>query len=550
MSAFLDLRPGTVFADDFRIERALAEGGMGAVYVAEQLSTGKRRALKVMHPQLVPDERSRRRFVEEARVGSRIESEHVVEVVAAGVDTGSGVPWLAMELLDGADLDARVRDGGPMAPAAALGVLEQIGHALGHAHARGIIHRDLKPENVFVARSRRMGGEEVVKILDFGIASTVAESRTAATVTSAIGSPLWMAPEQAQPGAQLRPATDVWALGLIAFFLLTGKSFWASANHPQFTLQALLVEIMTQPIEPASARAATLGAHGLPAGFDAWFARCVDRSIDARFADAGVAIAALRPLLQGVLASPPVSSFAATAPMPMGVAVTAPIVGAVWPSAPAPIVTPRASPPLGAATGDRGPTRWLAVAGCALIVPLVLVVVGVLVWPSPPSVDPPQVVEREPPLGADPGDAPHDGLDDSVGGALVPEPLATEVPPVPEPPAEPVEARAPSAPSAPRASAAEPMEDARACMVRGDNACVIRVLEGRARTEQELSMLIEAYRATGNQARALRHMRTFVSRFPNSPRARAYRQLLERSEGGGSRRPPRPPDGPPPDNPF
>src|SRR6188768_1119814 len=93
------LTAGAVFAGDFRIETPLAEGGMGSVYVAEQISTGQRRALKVMQPQLVPDERSRQRFLEEARIGSRIQSEHVVQVVAAGVDTASGVPWLAMELL-------------------------------------------------------------------------------------------------------------------------------------------------------------------------------------------------------------------------------------------------------------------------------------------------------------------------------------------------------------------------------------------------------------------------------------------------------------------
>ena len=91
----LQLVPGTVFARDFRVVAPLAEGGMGAVYVVEQLSTGKQRALKLMHPQLVADPKSRERFAQEARVASQIESDHVVEVVGAGVDEATGTPWLA-----------------------------------------------------------------------------------------------------------------------------------------------------------------------------------------------------------------------------------------------------------------------------------------------------------------------------------------------------------------------------------------------------------------------------------------------------------------------
>src|SRR3954452_6585032 len=91
------LTEGTVFAKDYRIERALAAGGMGAVYVVHQLSTGRKRALKLMHPDYVNDEDARRRFVLEARIGSRIESEHVVEVHAAGIDEATSSPYLVME---------------------------------------------------------------------------------------------------------------------------------------------------------------------------------------------------------------------------------------------------------------------------------------------------------------------------------------------------------------------------------------------------------------------------------------------------------------------
>src|SRR5262245_45257286 len=97
-----------MFAGDFRIERPLASGGMGAVYVAQQLSTGRDRALKLMHSMLAGDETLRRRFEQEAKIGSRIKSTHVVEVIAAGVDAASSIPWLAMELLEGEDLGRHV----------------------------------------------------------------------------------------------------------------------------------------------------------------------------------------------------------------------------------------------------------------------------------------------------------------------------------------------------------------------------------------------------------------------------------------------------------
>lgn len=290
------LVPGSIFARDYRVIKPLNEGGMGAVYVVDQISTGKRRALKIMHPQLIADARSRARFADEATIGARIDSEHVVEVVAAGVDETSGMPWLAMELLDGSDLEAVIRRG-KLPHAAVAEILNQLAHALSDAHAKGIVHSDLKPENIFLAKTRRRGEEFMVKILDFGIARTTEVSRTAATVTTAIGSPLWMAPEQATPGAKIRASTDVWALGLIAFYGLVGKPYWRVASLEVFSLSALFAEVMALPMDDASVRARELGQGPLPDGFDAWFARCVNRDPMQRFPNAGSAIAALTPLL-------------------------------------------------------------------------------------------------------------------------------------------------------------------------------------------------------------------------------------------------------------
>ncbi|MFO0628675.1 MAG: protein kinase [Polyangiales bacterium] len=279
---------------------------MGAVYVVEQLSTGRERALKVLLPKVVDDPRNREGFGLEARVGSRIASRHVVEIVAAGIDDATGAPWLAMELLRGECLWDRVARAGPLSREQASVLFDQLGDALSKAHRAGVVHRDLKPENLFVAEARIKGVPFVLKVLDFGIARLIAHDRTAATSTRAIGSPLWLAPEQTQSGAKLRPATDVWALGLIAFWSLTGRSFWRAANSEEFNLTALLMEVAVNPIPAASTRAAELGVDAaLPPGFDAWFARCVTRAPEDRHVDAGAAIPALLALLSATTSTAP-----------------------------------------------------------------------------------------------------------------------------------------------------------------------------------------------------------------------------------------------------
>jgi len=137
-----------------------------------------------------------------------------------------------------------------------------------------------------------------VKVLDFGIAKAVADNATAAKVSRTIGSPLWMAPEQAQLGARLTPATDVWPLGLIVFYLLTGKYYWRAPNAGAGDLMMVLNEVMLMPLDAASSRAAEYGvATALPAGFDGWFARCVDRDATRRWPHAGGAWEALEAVL-------------------------------------------------------------------------------------------------------------------------------------------------------------------------------------------------------------------------------------------------------------
>src|SRR3984957_11607627 len=369
--AFSRAPPGTLFGGDFKIVRALKKGGMGAVYVAEQVSTGAQRALKLMHPQLVQDDAMRRRFEQEARAGARIDSDYVVNVIGAGVDQDTGMPWIAMELLEGEDLGDHVTRLGKMAPLDARRVLQMLCHAIAAAHDAGIVHRDLKPENVFLARSRRPGEDFTLKVLDFGIARAAADVH--ATGTAALGTPLWMAPEQTSRGPHIGPPTDVWALGLIAFYLLTGTWYWRTAHLESASITEFLRELTLEPIDPASLRAADLGAGALPEGFDAWFARCVTREPSARFENARAAFSALGPVLErssgmGDLGA---ASTAEVAPQALAVA-TGPrparpyFVGTAMERAlaagqqPPPLAAPVPLPPVlpgpgTAVTGDRGP---------------------------------------------------------------------------------------------------------------------------------------------------------------------------------------------------
>ena len=296
------LQAGTVFAGRFTVVREIATGGMGAVYEVRDGRIEGRRALKVMLPHLVRDTKLRERFDKEARVGERIQSGHVVRVQDTGVDEATAQPWLLMELLEGETLEARIRREGALPLPEVAWMLRQVGHALGAAHGAGVLHLDLKPANLYLAKTYRAGDPYEVKVLDFGIARVIEAGRTSNELTSQGGTLAWMAPEQADRKPTVRPSIDVWPLGLIAFYMVTGREYWASQNVPEeeYSTRALLVEVQVKALVSAYERAAELGVAGrLPAGFDAWFGRCVVREPEARWRDGAEAINALLPLLEG-----------------------------------------------------------------------------------------------------------------------------------------------------------------------------------------------------------------------------------------------------------
>jgi serine/threonine protein kinase len=280
--------PGAEFAGRFRIGALLGRGSMGTVYEAERLADGAVVALK-LSPLTGGDARARRRFAREAEAATKIQSPHVARALASGEDPTSGCAWIAFELARGPALDVYLREHPSLSLEDAARVLEQLGDALTAAHRAGLVHRDLKPENL---RVDERDGAPHLMVLDFGIAKEFQGLEVSATAPG-LGTPLWVAPEQSREGYVAAPSADVWAFGLVAFFVLTGKLYWLHAADSS-SLADLALELLKSPIEPASQRARALGvARALPRGFDAWFARCVAREPAARFADAAEASAAL-----------------------------------------------------------------------------------------------------------------------------------------------------------------------------------------------------------------------------------------------------------------
>jgi serine/threonine-protein kinase len=253
--------------------RLIAQGGMGRVYEVEHVHTGERLALKVLVWGVGAPRELLERFKREARASAQIKSPHVVRVIDADVaaDLG-GAPILVMELLDGQDLEKATAQARPDR-ATVVSWLRQIAGAIDKAHHLGIIHRDLKPENLFLAKQEE--GPPIVKVLDFGIVKMGDDAAGVTASGEIVGTPAYMSPEQATAGAKLTPAADLYALGLVAFRLLTGATYHGG------DIIKIISQLLYEPLRLPSKSHPQLG----PA-FDAWFARACDRAPEKRFRSA------------------------------------------------------------------------------------------------------------------------------------------------------------------------------------------------------------------------------------------------------------------------
>lgn len=280
---------GTIFAGRYQIVGCIAHGGMSAVYEVIHIETDRRRALKIMLPSFLQSEEIRARLRQEGRGAARIASEYIVDVLDAGIDDSTQMPFLVMELLEGEGLDDRLKRLGPFRPHDVVTYLHQASLALDKTHRAFIVHRDLKPGNLFL--TEREDGAPRIKVLNFGFAKLVAEGATGLG-TRILGTLLYMAPEQFQVGVRMTAAVDIFALGMTAFTLLTGKPYWFDEASLAGSPHAVYVATMQGPKEPACARATRRGVH-LPPAFDAWFVRVTALDPNARFPTASAAVGAL-----------------------------------------------------------------------------------------------------------------------------------------------------------------------------------------------------------------------------------------------------------------
>jgi len=280
---YVPLTPGTLFCDRYEVIRVIDSGGMGIVYEVSDTRTKRRRALKTIQAAFAEDPDVRARFDLEATATAGIRSDHLVEVLDSGLDPASGMPYLVMELLEGDNLGLLLQKRGACAPAFVIDCLQQVARALDKMHEAGIVHRDLKPENLIL--TLRDDGAPRVKIIDFGIVKVVVQA-TAAQTTRNVGTPCYMSPEQIRGDGKIDKRADLYALGQIAFTLLTGRAYWEIEPCYRNGPVPLLARILQGgERERATQRALGIGS-SLPRAFDGWFERATAHAPNERYQSA------------------------------------------------------------------------------------------------------------------------------------------------------------------------------------------------------------------------------------------------------------------------
>ncbi|HEV8151067.1 MAG TPA: serine/threonine-protein kinase [Gemmatimonadales bacterium] len=267
---------GRVLDGRYQMEMRVGEGGMAYVYRARDRETGRLVALKVLMSRLVGDQEAVARLRREAQVAMRLDHPNVCGILAWG--QASGMPYLVMPFLEGETLSRRETRHGPMPTALAVGLLRQLCLGLQHAHDAGVLHRDLKPENVMLVPGEHPGQERAV-VMDFGLAkeSVVGPEVVKLTATGIVlGTPEFMSPEQIR-GKPLDPRSDIFALGVLAFELLTGRLPF-EGNTAQDTMLAHLTG------QPRRLRQVN---PKLPAGLERVIAQAIAHQPEDRFQSMG-----------------------------------------------------------------------------------------------------------------------------------------------------------------------------------------------------------------------------------------------------------------------
>jgi serine/threonine-protein kinase len=284
----IQVREGDVLAGKYRIERLLGVGGMGVVVAARHEQLDQLVAIKFIRDDALDNDEAVERFLREARSAARLKSEHVARVLDVG-RLDSGAPYMVMEFLEGHDLAHALTQDGPMAVDLAAALMTQVCEAVAEAHAAGIVHRDLKPENLFLTRT--VGGSPKMKVLDFGVSKSSRLSddpRAKLTRTRTIlGSPLYMAPEQMRSSRDVDARGDVWALGVVLFELLSGRSPFEAETMPELCLKI----VSEPPLSLAQLRPA------VPPALVEIVERCLEKDRNKRYENASELSLALAPFV-------------------------------------------------------------------------------------------------------------------------------------------------------------------------------------------------------------------------------------------------------------
>src|SRR5579862_4681847 len=274
------LKPGTV-AGAYVLKKELASGGGGTVYEAQHRLLGRKAAVKVLRRELAASPQMVARFLREALAVNMIKHPNIVDIHEFG-ELPDGRPFYVMELLEGVDLRSLLNERGRFTPAEAYAILEPVCSALQAAHDVGIVHRDLKASNILIMQRE---GRQVVKLLDFGIAKLMHPDAADAGLTvvgTRLGTSYTMAPEQIR-GDAVDPRTDIYALGVVLYHLLTG----------QYPFRAeTMTDIERQHLEAPPPRPSQ--AASIPVTLDAVTLRCMEKSADRRFPSVKAFIEALR----------------------------------------------------------------------------------------------------------------------------------------------------------------------------------------------------------------------------------------------------------------
>lgn len=276
--------PSGVRVGDYVVREIIASGGFGTVYRAEHATRGVAVALKVLHAELASTSEAVLRFKREVEVVRRLHHPNVIEMLDSG-QLDDGRPYFVMELLIGEDLETHVRSKRRLQPSEIMAVLEPLCAALTAAHEQGVVHRDLKASNVFLTEQR---GARRVVLLDFGVVKLIDEQGPGLTAPShVVGTPSCMAPEQIM-GYPTGARTDIYALGALTYYMLTGELPF----HDASVLMIQYMHLNTHPVKPSAI--APVGS-----AFDHVLLRAMSKHPDGRHASAMEFLADFRQAMEG-----------------------------------------------------------------------------------------------------------------------------------------------------------------------------------------------------------------------------------------------------------